>query len=515
MVLTSAGSTATVAQWQSALRSITFTDSIVTPDPSLRTISFSATDSLGNTSATATRTVTVTDTDQSPIVHTTGGTTSYVGASSAVTIDTGITVSDQDNATQSSGTVSVSGGFHSGDTLSFTNDGATMGNIVGSYNAATGVLTLTSSGSSATDAQWANALKAVTFSSTSTSYGNRTISFTTNDGTKTSAAGTDTVNMTAPPTITTDSGSAAFVAGDNVTSTPVAIDSGLTITDGSATTLGSATVAITGNFHSGEDSLAFANDGSTMGNIVASYNSGTGVMTLTSSGATATLAQWQSALRSVTYTDTVVTPNPATRTISFTAVDGAGNTSGTSTRTVTVTDTDQTPIVHTTGGTASYVGASAGVTIDGHVTVSDQDNLTQTSATVAVTTGFHTGDVLSFTNNGSTMGNIQASYSAGTGVLLLSSIGSTATDAQWANALSSVTFSSTSTTYGDRTIWYQVNDGTKNSTQAADTVHMTAPPAITTDAGSAAFVSGDNTTSTPIAIDAGLTVTDGSATTFA
>ena len=515
LTLTSAGSTATLAQWQSALDSIKYTDVAVTPNALTRTVSFTAVDSAGNTSSTVSRNVTVTATDQTPIVTTTSGTTNYVGASSAVTIDSGISVSDLDNTTQSSGTVSVSGGFHSGDTLNFTNDGSTMGNIAASYNAATGVLTLTSSGATATVAQWTSALSAVTFSSTSTTYGNRTISFATSDGTKTSAAANDTVNVTAPPAITTDSGSAAFVAGDNVASTPVAIDSGLTVTDGSATTLGTVTVAITGNFHSGQDVLAFTNDGSTMGNIaVQSYNATTGVLTLTSSGSTATLAQWQSALRSVTYTDTVVTPNNATRTISFSAVDGAGNTSATATRTVTVTDTDQTPIVTTTGGTTSYVGASSPVTIDGGVSVTDRDNSTQTSATVAVTTGFQSGDVLSFTNDGSTMGNIQASYSSGSGVLLLTSIGGTATDAEWASALRSVTFFSTSTTYGDRTIWYQINDGTKNSLQAADTINMTAPPAITTDAGSAAFVAGDNVASTPVAIDAGLTVTDGSAATL-
>ena len=515
LTLTSASSTATIAQWQSALESVKYTDTAVTPNNATRTVSFTATDSLSNVSNTATRTVTVTDTDQTPIVTTTGGTTSYVGASSAVTIDGGISVSDLDNTTQASGTVSISGGFHSGDTLGFVNDGSTMGNITASFNATTGVMTLTSSGATATNAQWASALKSVTFSSTSTTYGNRTISFATSDGTKTSAAVTDTVHVTAPPIITTDSGSAAFVAGDNTTSTPVAIDAGLTVTDGSATTLGTATVAITGNFHSGQDVLAFTNDGSTMGNItVQSYNAATGVLTLTSSGATATWAQWQSALQSVTYTDTAITPNNATRTISFTAVDGAGNTSATATRTVTVTDTDQTPIVTTTGGTTSYVGASSPVTIDGGVSVTDRDNSTQTSATVAVTTGFQSGDVLSFTNDGSTMGNIQASYSGGSGVLLLTSIGGTATDAQWASALRSVTFSSTSTTYGDRTIWFQINDGTKNSPQAADTISMTAPPAITTDAGSAAFVAGDNVVSTPVAIDSGLTVTDGSAATL-
>ncbi|CAB3639578.1 hypothetical protein LMG24076_00163 [Trinickia soli] len=512
--LTSTGATATLAQWQSALRSVTYTDTAVTPNSATRTVSFTVVDSASNTSSAATRTVTVTDTDQTPIVTTTGGTTNYVGATSAVTIDTGISVSDLDNTTQSSGTVSVTGGFHSGDTLSFTNDGATMGNISASYNAATGVLTLTSAGSTASDAQWADALKSVTFSSTSTTYGSRTISFATSDGTKTSTAGTDTVNMTAPPTITTDSGSASFVAGDNTASTPVTIDSGLTVTDGSATTLGSTTVAITGGFHSGEDVLAFTNDGATMGNIAASYNAATGVLTLTSTGATATLAQWQSALRSITYTDTAVTPNNATRTISFTAVDGVSNTSATATRNVTITDTDQTPIVTTTGGTTNYAGGTSATTIDGGITVSDLDNTTQSSGTVSVSGGFHSGDTLSFTSDGATMGNISASYNAATGVLTLTSAGSTASDAQWADALKSVTFSSTSTTYGSRTISFATSDGTKTSTAGTDTVNMTAPPTITTDSGSASFVAGDNTASTPVTIDSGLTVTDGSATTL-
>jgi hypothetical protein len=519
MTLTSSSSSATLAQWQSALRSVKYTDTVVTPNNATRTVSFTAVDSAGNTSITATRTVTVTDTDQTPIVRTTGGTTNYVGASSAVTIDGGVAVSDLDNTTQSAGSVSISSGFHSGDSLAFSNtNSTTFGNISGSYNSATGVLTLTSSGALATDAQWANALKAVTFSSTSTTYGSRTISFSTSDGTKTSAAASDTINMTAPPAITTDSGSAAFVAGDNTTSTPVAVDSGLTVTDGSAATLSQVTVAITGGFQSGKDVLSFTNDGVTMGNIAEqSYNSATGVMTLTSSSASATLAQWQSALQSVTFTNTAVTPDNTTRTIGFTATDGAGNTSATATRTVTVTDTDQTPIVTTTGGTTNYVGGTSAATIDGHVTVSDRDNSTQASATVSISAGFHSGDTLTFVNsNSATFGNIVGSYNASTGVLTLTSSGAVSNDAQWSNALSAVTFSAgSSATPGNRTISFTTNDGTKTSAVATDTVDLLGPPTITTDAGAASFVAGDNVASTPVAIDSGLTLTDGVSPTLA
>ncbi|QBR02983.1 DUF4347 domain-containing protein [Paraburkholderia pallida] len=518
LTLTSASSTATLAQWQSVLDSVQYANSAVTPNNATRTVSFTVVDSLGNTSTTASRTVTVADTDQTPIVTTTGGTTSYVGGATAVTIDGSVRVSDLDNTTQASGTVAITSGFQSGDTLSFSNDNATQfGNITAVYDAGTGVLTLASSGAVATNAQWASALSAVTFSSTSTTPGNRTISFATSDGVKTSAASTDTIDMTGPPVVTTDPGSAAFVAGDNTASTPVAIDSGLTVTDGGAATLGSATVAITGNFHSSEDRLSFTNDGATMGNITGSYNAATGVLTLTSADASATLAQWQGALRAVTYTDTAITPNVATRTISFSVIDGANNASATATRTVTVADTDQSPVVHTTGGTTSYVGGTSAVQIDGGITVTDLDNTTQSSATVSIGTGFHSGDTLSFTNTGSLQfGNIFASYNSATGVLTMVSEGATSSDAQWANALSAVQFSAAaSATPGNRTIQFVINDGTENGPVATDTVAVLGPPTITTDPGSASFVAGDNVASTPVTIDSGLNLTDSSAATLA
>src|SRR5581483_3916254 len=185
--------------------------------------------------------------------------------------------------------------------------------------------------------------------------------------------------------VTTSGGSASFVAADNTVSTPVVVDGGITLSDRDNTTLASATVAITSNFHSGEDVLAFINDGATMGNIAASYNATTGVLTLTSSGATATLAQWQAALDAVTYTDTAVTPNNATRTISFTVNDGV-KASVAATRTVTVADTDQTPIVTTSSGSASFVAGdntvSTPVPVDAGISLSDRDNATLASATV-------------------------------------------------------------------------------------------------------------------------------------
>ncbi|MBM2885631.1 DUF4347 domain-containing protein [Chromobacterium phragmitis] len=532
LTLTSSGATATLAQWQAALRAVTYTDSAVTPNSATRTVSFQVADGNSNASSAATRTVTVADTDQTPIATASGGSTAFTAGdnttSTPMTVDSGITVSDLDNTTLASATASITGNFHSGeDSLSFTNtSAATYGNIVGSYNSGTGVLTLSSSGATATIAQWQAALRAVKYtdSAVTPNSATRTISFVVNDGTKNSAAATKTVTVAdtdQTPIVTASGGSASFTAGNNVTSTPVTIDGGITVSDLDNTTLASATVSITGNFHSGEDALAFSNTSSaTFGNIVGSYNSGTGVLTLTSSGATATVAQWQAAFRAVTYTDTAITPNNATRTISFVASDGQQNSTA-ATRTVTVADTDQTPIATVSGANGSYTlsGTPTPVAVDGGITVTDRDNATLASGTVSITGNFHSGeDVLAFTNTSSaTFGNIVGSYNSGTGVLTLTSSGATATLAQWLAALQAVTYNDTSGTpnTATRTISFVVNDGTVNSAAVTRNIAIQLPtPTVSgltdgTDTGSSSS-DGITSNATPTvtgSAEAGSTVT--------
>ena len=519
LTLTSSGASATLAQWQAALGAVTYTDTAITPNTATRTISFSVVDANSNTGNIATRTVTTADTDQTPIVTTTGGATPYVGGAAAIVVDSGVTVSDLDNPAQPLGTVSIGAGFHTGDTLAFTNTSATVyGNITGSYDTTTGVMTLTSAGATATDAQWANAFDSVQFSAgSSATPGNRTLSFVTNDGTENSVAATKIVTVIGPPSVGTDSGSAVFVAGDNVASTPVAVDSGISIFDTGSSTLAAANVAITGNFHSGEDVLSFANAGSMMGNIVGTYDGSTGVLTLRSSGASATLAQWQAALSAVTYTDTAITPNTATRTISINVTDGNSNTSNVATRTVTVAASDQTPIVTSTAGTTDYAGGTIAIAVDAGVGVSDRDNTTQSSATVSIASGFNVGDTLSFANtSAAAYGNIGQSYNATTGVLTLTSSGATATDAQWQSALDSVTFSAGSAAVpGNRTIAFVVNDGIQNSAAVTKTVDVIALPSVVTDSGSTSFVAADNTGSTPIVVDSGIALSDAGSSVLA
>jgi hypothetical protein len=276
-------------------------------------------------------------------------------------------VTDLDNATLAAATVQIGAGFHAGqDVLAFTNDRATMGNITAAYDAAHGTLTLVSAGGTATLAQWQAALRSVTYTDTAVTpdTATRTIGFAVSDGTKTSVAITRDVTVATtdqtPTLSTTSSGPAAFVAGDNAASVPVTIDGGLTLSDLDNATLASATVQIGAGFHAGEDVLAFSNDG-TMGNITASFDAAHGTLTLVSAGGTATLAQWQAALRSVTYTDTAVTPDATTRSIGFSINDGV-RTSAAYSRDVSVAATDQTPLVGSTAsGSTAFVSADNAV----------------------------------------------------------------------------------------------------------------------------------------------------------
>lgn len=90
------------------------------------------------------------------------------------------------------------------------------------------------------------------------------------------------------------------------------ITSTLALSDGDSTSLTGATIQISAGYQTG-DTLAFTNTP----NITGVFNPATGVLTLTG---TDTVANYQAALRSVTYVST--SQNPATRTISFQATDG-------------------------------------------------------------------------------------------------------------------------------------------------------------------------------------------------
>jgi hypothetical protein len=112
--------------------------------------------------------------------------------------------------------------------------------------------------------------------------------------------------------------------------TAEAITSALTVTDSDGAMITGATVSITGGFSATADTLSFT----TANGISGSYDSATGVMTLSGS---ATAASYQAALRAVEFATTDTATSPAARTVSFTVTDADSETSNTATRTIDVT----------------------------------------------------------------------------------------------------------------------------------------------------------------------------------
>lgn len=102
---------------------------------------------------------------------------------------------------------------------------------------------------------------------------------------------------------------------------PKPINPNIKVADPDNTTLAGATVKIT-NVIPTEDLLSIKLDAGTMGNITASYNSSAGVMTLTSAGATASLANFEAALRAVSYSNSKSSPSVTPRKVEFQVNDG-------------------------------------------------------------------------------------------------------------------------------------------------------------------------------------------------
>src|SRR2546429_434944 len=484
-VLTLTG-TDTLANYQAALRSVKYSSS--SDDPTVnntktsRTITWSATDANSDavgaaTSAGVTSTVNVTAVNDAPVL-TAGATLAYTEQAAGAVIDNTITLADVDDTQMASATVTI-GNFVTGDALAFTN---TAG-ITGSYNAGTGVLTLTGTD---TLANYQAALRSVKYSSSSddptvnNTKTSRTITWTATDansdavGAATSAGVTSTVNVTAV------NDAPVLTAGATLAYTEQAagavIDNTITLADVDDTQMASATVAI-GNFVTG-DTLAFTN---TAG-ITGSYNAGTGVLTLTG---TDTLANYQAALRSVKYSsssdDPTVNNTKTSRTITWSATDansdavGAATSAGV-TSTVNVTAVNDAPVL-TAGATLAYTEQAAGAVIDNTITLADVDDTQMASATVAIG-NFVTGDTLAFTNTA----GITGSYNAGTGVLTLTG---TDTLANYVTALKSVKYSSSSddptvnNTKTSRTITWAATDANSDAVGAATSAGVTSTVNVT------------------------------------
>jgi len=462
--------TDTVANYQTALRNVMFNNTSENPSSATRTVTWQVDDggAVANLSNTPTSTITVTPVNDAPVV-TAGGTLTYTEGDPASVIDNGVTVTDVDNTTAASATVQITANYINGqDILSFTN----TANITGSFNAATGTMTLTGAD---TLAAYQTALRSVKYNNTSTSpsASPRTVTFIVNDGTNNSAGATSTINVISVNTAPTITAGATLNYTENAAAS--VIDNTITVTDPDTPNMAFATAQITANYVNGQDILSFTNTA----NITGSFNAATGTLTLTGSD---TIANYQSALRSVKYNNTSDNPSAAARTVSWQIDDGdsSNHLSNTATSTINVTPVNDAPTL-TVASTLNYTENDPATAISPAATVTDPDNTTLTGATVQITGNFVSGqDTLSFTPSGATSG----SYNSATGLLTISG---TDTLAVYQTVLRSVTYqnSSENPSTAARTVSWIVTDGTTPSSTQTTTINVTSvndPPVVTAGA---------------------------------
>ena len=153
---------------------------------------------------------------------------------------------------------------------------------------------------------------------------------TASGGSDTSPVQTFTISVGAAPVLAaTGTGLAYTENGSSL------LDSGITVSDADNPTLASANVTMTTNYANGQDALAFTNQAG----ITGTWTPATGVLALSG---TASVADYQAALRSISYANSSNNPATVLRTVSFTASDGI-LTSTPVTRTVSVSAVNDAP----------------------------------------------------------------------------------------------------------------------------------------------------------------------------
>ena len=314
-----------VDHYQTLLRSVIYWDVSGAPVTSPRVASFTVTDGL-STSNIVTRNTIVTAVNQAPTLTSIETTPLFSKANDPAyppqPISNMLLVGDPDSNNLTGATVQITSGYENDangtDVLAFTNQ---LG-ITGSFNAATGTMTL--SGTSSVS-NYRTALRSVTFntSGTAPSTATRTLTiYATDDysptpATSLSATRTITVSTTNIPPSLTGVPITALVYTRGATAATVA--PAAYISDPDSINLTSATIQIASNYQTGLDVLS----ATVVSGITQSFNAATGTLTLSG---ISSLASYQAVLQSVTFYTTSAA-NTQSRTLNVILNDGLANSS--------------------------------------------------------------------------------------------------------------------------------------------------------------------------------------------
>jgi hypothetical protein len=492
-VLTLTG-TASVADYEAAIRSVTYENSSEDPSATPRTLRLQVKDSSGAFSAASNRGLFVTPVNDAPVVTPADGPAGYTEGDPLTAIDSDLTAGDVDDTNIEGGQVRISDGFQAGDELFYVNQAG----ISGVYDTETGVLTLSGT---ATEAEYQTALRSIQFRGTDDDpVESKTVEYVINDGDLDSIAATKLIAVTPvndKPVLDASDGNLSYTENDGA----VAIDPGIAASDVDSDTFAAATIQITGNFAAGEDALTFEPQ---LG-IEGDYDSENGILALSG---TASVADYQTALASVSYINNSDNPSTATRTVTFQVDDGGSpdNLSDPVTRGIDVTAVNDAPEVTTSAGSSTHVKGGPASLVDADVTVADVDDENIESAEVRIASAeFEAGDQLELDED-SLAGDIAVDFFPETGILTLTG---SATVEDYRAALAAIGYQHVGETAAtSKTIEFVVNDGNLDSATASKSVDLVEPneaPVVTTSAGSTPYTIDD---ALGVEIDNALIVTD-------
>lgn len=269
-------------------------------------------------------------------------------------------------------------GFVSGqDILEFNN----VGTVTGAFDGITGILTFSGNGNTT---QYQTALRSVRYLNTSNNpvETTRTLQFEIENSESQTATASRVLNVIAQessPEIILSESTLEFDIDNPNLSRPIALDPNLLLEDFDAAEITSATVQIVGGGQAG-DTLNLA----TIGSISASYDPASGLLAISG---TATLAEYQDALRNVTFNSSTDRAPLGLRTIRFETTDGQKLVSATMTLDV---EASQTIGVITTQSDLNYEETQDPTEIDLNVTLTTGGNPSAviSGATVSITSGF-------------------------------------------------------------------------------------------------------------------------------
>ena len=381
-ILTLTG-TDTVANYQAALRSVVYENNSNSPVAGPRIISFTVTDG-DLESNVETRVINVEAVNDVPTLSSIEAQpSSYTENGFAVGITGNLNITDLDDAEIESATITISNNYVPGEDILTFNPHP---DITGVFS--NGTLTLTGS---ASQTDYETVIHSVFYGNTSNnpSDATRTVLITINDGDDDSNTLSRDVEINPVNDAPIESGIESIPLFYFENSGAVVVSNTVSLFDIDDGNLESATVQL-GDYVIGQDVLFFADTP----DIISAWDPVNGSLTLSG---TDTVANYQAALRSVTYENTSDDPVFTPRSVSFTVFDGDDN-SNIESRVINVAAINDAPVLSSIEALpANYTENGVPASVTGNLSIDDPDDTQIESATVTIS-NFFNGDDLSFTS---------------------------------------------------------------------------------------------------------------------